>query len=74
MLGRRRKRADRRAQPLDGLNAAGIQVRQRRGDGVLAHAGVAIGSGAIAVVVDHLVLVHVERHVRLVQVTARAAH
>ena len=74
LLGRRRKRADRRAQPLDGLNAAGIQVRQRRGDGVLAHAGVAIGSGAIAVVVDHLVLVHVERHVRLVQVAARATH
>ena len=70
----RRKRANRCAQPLDGLNAAGVQVRQRRGDGVLAHTGVAIGSGAIAVVVDHLVLVHVERHVRLVQVAARAAH
>ena len=70
----RRKRADRRAQALDGLGTAGVQVRQRRGDGVLAHAGVAIGSGAIAVVVDHLVLVHVKRHVRLVQVAARAAH
>ena len=74
LLGRRRKRADRRAQPLDGLGAAGVQVRKRRGDGVLAHAGVAIGSGAIAVVVDHLVLVHIERHVRLVQVAARTAH
>ena len=70
----RRKRANRRTQPLNRLNAAGVQVRQRCGDGMLAHAGVAIGSGTIAVVVDHLVLVHVERHVRLVQVAARAAH
>ena len=69
-----RKRANRCAQPLNRLNAAGVQVRQRCGDGVLAHAGVAIGSGAIAVVVDHLVLVHVERYVRLVQVAARATH
>ena len=74
LLRRRRKRADRRAQALDGLNAACVQIRKRRGDGVLAHAGVAIGSGAIAVVVDHLVLVHVERHMRLVQVAARTAH
>ena len=66
LLGRRRKRADRRTQALDGLGAACVQIRQRCGDGVLAHAGVAIGSGAIAVVVDHLVLVHIERHVRLV--------
>ena len=70
----RRKRANRCAQPLNRLNAAGVQVRQHCGDGVLAHAGVAISSRAIAVVVDHLVLVHVERHVRLVQVAARAAH
>ncbi len=74
LFGLSRKRADRRAQTFDGLGTAGVQVRQRRGDGVLAHAGVAIGSGAIAVVVDHLVLVHVKRHVRLVQVAARAAH
>ena len=74
LCGRYRKRADRRAQTLDGLGAAGIQIRQRRGDGVLAHAGIAEGGGAIAVVVDHLVLVHIERHVRLVQVAARAAH
>ena len=70
----RRKRTNRRAQSLNRLNTAGVQIRKRRGDGVLAHARVAIGSGAIAVVVDHLVLVHVERHARLVQVTARAAH
>ena len=70
----RRKRADRRAQTFDGLGAAGIQIRQSRGNSVLAHAGVAIGSGAIAVVVDHLVLVHVERHARLVQVATRTAH
>ena len=70
----RRKRADRRAQPLNRLNAAGVQIRQRCSDGMLAHTGVTIGSGAIAVVVDHLVLVHVERHARLVQVAARAAH
>ena len=70
----RRKRADRRAQPLNRLNAAGVQVRQSRGNSVLAHTGVTIGGGAIAVVVDHLVLVHIERHVRLVQVAARAAH
>ena len=74
LCGRCRKRADRRAQALDGLGAACVQIRQRRGDGVLAHAGIAIGSGAIAVVVDHLMLVHVERHARLVQVAARAAH
>ena len=70
----RRKRANRRAQPLNRLNAARVQIRERRGNGVLAHTGVTIGSGAIAVVVDHLVLVHIERHVRLVQVAARAAH
>ena len=70
----RRKRADRRAQTFDGLGAAGIQIRQSRGNSVLAHTGVAIGGGAIAVVVDHLVLVHVEREVRLVQVAARTAH
>ena len=70
----RRKRADRRAQTFDGLGAAGIQIRQSRGNSVLAHTGVTIGGGAIAVVVDHLVLVHVERHVRLVQVAARTAH
>ena len=69
-----RKRADRRAQTFDGLGAAGIQIRQSRGNSVLAHTGVTIGGGAIAVVVDHLVLVHVERHVRLVQVAARTAH
>ncbi len=74
LLRRRRKRANRCAQALDGLGAACVQIRKRRGDGVLAHAGVAIGSGAIAVVVDHLVLVHVEFHMRLVQVAARAAH
>ena len=70
----RRKRANRRAQTFDGLGAAGIQIRQSRGNGVLAHAGVTIGSGTIAIVVDYLVLVHVERHARLVQVAARAAH
>ena len=70
----RRKRADRRAQTFDGLGAAGIQIRQSRGNSVLAHTGVTIGGGAIAVVVDHLVLVHVEREVRLVQVAARTAH
>ena len=70
----RRKRADRRAQTFDGLGAAGIQIRQSRGNSVLAHTGVTIGGGAIAVVVDHLVLVHVERHARLVQVAARTAH
>ena len=70
----RRKRADRRAQTFDGLGAAGIQIRQSRGNSVLAHTGVTIGGGAIAVVVDHLVLVHVERHVRLVQVAARTTH
>ena len=74
LLGRRRKRADRRAQALDGLGAAGIQIRQSRGNSVLAHTGVTIGGGAIAAVVDHLVLVHVERHVRLVQVATRTAH
>ena len=74
LCGRCRKRADRRTQALDGLGATGIQIRQRRGDSVLAHAGIAEGGGAIAVVVDNLVLVHVERHVRLVQVAARAAH
>ena len=74
LCGRCRKRADRRAQALDGLGAACIQIRQRRGDGVLAHAGIAEGGGAIAVVVDNLVLVHIERHVCLVQVAARAAH
>ena len=70
----RRKRANRRAQTFDGLGAAGVQVRQRCGDGVLAHTGIAVCGGAVAVVVDNLVLVHVERHVRLVQVAARAAH
>ena len=70
----RRKRANRRAQPLNRLNAVGVQVRQRRGNSVLAHTGIAVCGGAVAVVVDHLVLVHVERHARLVQVTARAAH
>ena len=70
----RRKRANRRAQPLNRLNAAGVQVRQRCGDGVLAHTGIAVCGGAVAVVVDNLVLVHIERHVRLVQVAARAAH
>ena len=70
----RRKRADRCAQPLNRFNAAGVQIRQRCSDGMLAHTGVTIGSGAIAVVVDHLVLVHVEREVRLVQVAARTAH
>ena len=70
----RRKRANRCAQPLNRLNAAGVQVCQRCGDGVFAHTGVTIGGGAIAVVVDHLVLVHVERHMRLVQVAARTAH
>ena len=74
LLRRRRERADRRAQALDGLGTARIQIRQCRGDGVLAHAGVAVGGGAIAVVVDNLVLVHIERHVRLVQVAARTAH
>ena len=74
LCGRHRKRADRRAQTLDGLGAAGIQIRQRRGDGVLAHAGIAEGGGAIAVVVDNLVLVHIERHVRLIQVAARTTH
>ena len=70
----RRKRADRRAQTFDGLGAAGIQIRQSRSNSVFAHTGVTIGGGAIAVVVDHLVLVHVERHVRLVQVAARTTH
>ena len=74
LCGRHRKRADRRAQTLDGLGAAGIQIRQRRGDGVLAHAGIAEGGGTIAVVVDNLVLVHIERHVRLIQVAARTTH
>ena len=74
LCGRCRKRADRRTQALDRLGATGIQIRQRRGDSVLAHAGIAEGGGAIAVVVDNLVLVHVERHVRLVQVAARATH
>ena len=74
MLRRRRERADRRAQALDGLGTARIQIRQCRGDGVLAHAGVAVGGGAIAVVVDNLVLVHIEFHMRLVQVAARTAH
>ena len=70
----RRKRANRRAQTFDGLGAAGIQIRQRRGNSVLTHTGIAVCGGAVAVVVDNLVLVHVERHVRLVQVAARAAH
>ena len=74
LCGRYRSRANRRAQALDGLGATGIQIRQRRGDSVFAHAGIAKGGRAIAVVVDNLVLVHVERHVRLVQVAARAAH
>ena len=69
-----RKRANRCAQPLNRLNAAGVQVCQSRGNSVLAHTGVTIGGGAIAVVVDHLVLVHVERHARLVQVAVRAAY
>ena len=70
----RRKRANRRAQTFDGLGAVGIQIRQRRGNSVFTHTGIAVCGGAVAVVVDNLVLVHVERHVRLVQVTARAAH
>ena len=74
LLGRRRERADRRAQALDGLGAACVQIRKRRSDGVLAHARVAVGGGAIAVVVDNLVLVHIERHVRLVQVATGTAH
>ena len=74
LCGRHRRRTDRRTQALDGLGTAGIQIRQRRGDSVFAHAGIAVGGGAIAVVVDNLALVHVERHVRLVQVTARATH
>ena len=74
LLGRRRKRADRRAQALDGLDAVCVQIRQCRGDGVLAHARVAVGGGAIAVVVDNLALVHIERHVRLVQVATGTAH
>ena len=74
LLGRCRKRTDRRVQALDGLGAACVQIRKRRGDGVLAHARVAVRGGAIAVVVDNLVLVHIEFHMRLVQVAARTAH
>ena len=74
LLGRRRKRTDRRAQALNGLGAACVQIRKRRGDGVFAHTGIAEGGGTIAVVVDNLVLVHIEFHMRLVQVAARTAH